>query len=134
MTPEQLSELHAKVSDTPWSVQSFEEQLSHENAIFAAHAQAFALGRVTLDEAELLQIATNPNHQRRGLAKQMLCDFEHLANVRGCSRLLLEVAADNAPALALYSATGWTRDGLRRGYYRYNNGQRVDAILMSKTI
>jgi len=40
----------------------------------------------------------------------------------------------NAPAIALYTNTGWQRDGVRAKYYRLKNGQYDDALLMSKSI
>ena len=42
-------------------------------------------------------------------------------------RFLLEVAASNAAALALYHKAGFTVDGVRKGYYGPGN----DAVLMS---
>ena len=35
----------------------------------------------------------------------------------GAEAMFLEVAADNAAALALYRGAGFTQAGLRRGYY-----------------
>lgn len=134
MTPQEMATLHAKVSDTPWNTRSFEAQLAQRGALFAAQPHAFALGSVTLDEAELLQIATDPTHQRMGHARTMLDQFETLARNAKCTRLLLEVALHNSPAIALYTNAGWLRDGVRANYYRLKNGQRADAVLMSKSI
>jgi len=134
VTPIELEVLHAKASESPWSARSFEQQLAPPGAILATHPHAFALGCVTLDEAELLQIATDPSYQRKGYGRMILDQFETLARERDCTRLLLEVAAHNAPAIALYTGAGWQRDGVRAKYYRLKNGQRADALLMSKSI
>ena len=49
---------------------------------------------------------------------------------RGAPALLLEVRPSNHRALRLYERVGMQRIGLRRGYYPYFDGQRVDAIVM----
>ena len=94
---------------------------------------AFALGRVTLDEAELLTLAVDPAHQRQGLGRQCLAQFEAKAQENGATRAFLEVAASNHAALALYRNTGWTQDGTRPNYYATATG-REDAILFSKCL
>jgi ribosomal-protein-alanine N-acetyltransferase len=48
---------------------------------------------------------------------------------RGAHRVLLEVAADNAPAQRLYAAHGFQPVGLRRGYYQPSN---TDAVVMMR--
>ena len=94
---------------------------------------AFALGRVILDEAELLTLAVDPRLRRAGLGRSCLAGFEAEARARGAARAFLEVAEDNAPARALYGTGGWAETGLRRAYYRTENG-RIDAVLMSKSL
>lgn len=93
----------------------------------------FALGRVTLDEAELLTIAVDPRHQGKGIGRQCLDAFEAQATQNGASRAFLEVAADNNNARALYHTSGWIKDGTRPNYYSGATG-REDAILMSKPL
>lgn len=99
----------------------------------SAQILAFALGRVTLDEAELLTLAVDPAHQRQGLGRQCLAQFEAEALDQGATRAFLEVAASNHAALALYRNTGWTQDGTRPNYYAGAN-TREDAILFSKSL
>ncbi len=98
-----------------------------------ADLHAFALGRVILDEAELLTLAVDPGQQRRGLGQACLSVFETEARTRGAARAFLEVAATNTAATALYAGNGWVKDGTRRAYYRTENGQ-IDAIVMSKSL
>ena len=43
---------------------------------------------------------------------------------------MLEVRADNAPALALYERNGFERLALRRGYY----GPGADAVVMRRRL
>jgi ribosomal-protein-alanine N-acetyltransferase len=44
------------------------------------------------------------------------------------------VAENNAPARALYLATGWRESGRRRGYYQTPDGARIDALLMARAL
>ena len=134
MSAAKMAELHALVSASPWSEASFAQQLSQPDTILFEHAKAFALGRAILDEAELLQIATHPEHQRRGIGREVLTGFEQCARTRGCRRLFLEGATSNLAAISLYQSAGWQQDGRRKGYYRHANGQREDALLMSKNL
>jgi ribosomal-protein-alanine N-acetyltransferase len=48
-------------------------------------------------------------------------------------RLFLEVAVDNAPAIGLYRAFGFTEEGRRRGYYQGPNGA-VDALILGRDV
>ncbi len=90
-------------------------------------ALGHSLGVVLFDEAELFRIGVQPGARGQGLGHRLLVDFARAAWDQGARRLLLEVAADNLPALALYRRFGLAEDGRRTGYYA---GGR-DAVLMS---
>ena len=86
------------------------------------------------DEAEVLTLATDPDHRRKGLARACLSAFDAGARARGATTAFLEVAEDNAPALALYRAAGYRETARRAGYYARRNGPKVDALILSKTL
>jgi ribosomal-protein-alanine N-acetyltransferase len=77
----------------------------------------FAALRRAADEAELLFMAVDPDHQAQGIGKALL--QEALARLRkeGARRLFLEVRVSNKRALCLYKALGFTLHALRKGYY-----------------
>jgi ribosomal-protein-alanine N-acetyltransferase len=131
-----MAVLHAAAMTTPrpWSAAEFAALLARPGAFATGDARAFALGRVIIDEAELLTIATHPDHRRQGLARTALAAFESEARARGAATAHLEVAADNAAALALYDGAGYRRAGLRRGYYQRADSTPVDAVLMAKAL
>ena len=77
------------------------------------------------DEAELLNLAVDPEFRRRGIASGLLKALIQAA--RGV--IFLEVAESNAVAIALYLKLGWEQAGLRKGYYHHGN---INAIVMKK--
>ena len=48
------------------------------------------------------ELAVHPDYQGRGVGGFMLEQVEHLARVRGCTHLVLEVAENNENALRFY--------------------------------
>ena len=114
----------------PWSAVEFAELLASPR-VFAltTGAEGLLLGRVVVDEAELLTIAVDPAQRQQGLGRTLVQDFLAEAARRGAASAFLEVAATNVGALALYRACGFRQTGRRRGYY-YGPDGAVDAVLM----
>src|SRR5262249_46455948 len=50
------------------------------------------------------ELAVHPGYQGRGIGGFLLEQLEHLARVRGCTHLVLEVAENNEHALSFYRA------------------------------
>ncbi len=117
-----------------WSAQTFKGFLESPGSILSVCEAGFALGRVIVDEAELLTLAVEPEAQRRGFGRFCLGTFEVEAKRRGAHRAFLEVAEANAAARSLYRRHGWAEDRVRRDYYRSEDGTTIDAIMMSKTL
>lgn len=82
-----------------------------------AEGEGLLLLRQAADEAEVLTLAVRPEARRQGVARALLETGMLLLAAAGARRLLLEVAAENAPAIALYAALGFARAGERRDYY-----------------
>ena len=68
--------------------------------------------------------------RRRGLGSQLLAAAEKRLAEQGCSRVLLEVAVDNAPAIAFYKRHQYA---VLRTLPRYYLGT-LDALLMDKKL
>ncbi|MFN6977669.1 MAG: GNAT family N-acetyltransferase [Gemmobacter sp.] len=131
-TPAALAALHARcfVRPRPWTAEGFAAALAAPGGFLCEGPAGFALGRALAGEAELLTLAVDPGLRRQGHAASLLAAFEAEAARRGAGRAFLEVAADNAPARALYAAAGWLQAGLRRGYY----GAGIDALILDKPL
>lgn len=136
LTPAQMAATHAAAftQSRPWREDEFAALLAHPGIFAVGDAACFALVRVIADEAELLTIATDPDHRRRGLARDRMARWMAEAAARGATRAFLEVAADNAPALALYAAMGFARAGRRPAYYPRPEGPAADAVVMTRDL
>lgn len=103
-------------------------------AVVDGDPAGFILTRAAGDEAEILTIATAPHLRRRGVADALIeAACAHLA-ATGVSKLFLEVAVDNASALALYAKHGFDLAGVRRGYYQRPDGARTDAQVLRREL
>ena len=137
MTPAQLAALHARCFTTPrpWSEADFAPFLQDPLAFLLTEGDAaFLLGRAVAGEAELLTLATAPESRRLGLGRKLVARFLYQARLRAAETAFLEVAADNAPARALYLASGFTESGRRKNYYQNPQGDRIDALVMRRAI
>lgn len=80
------------------------------------------------DEAFVQTLAVAPAAQRAGVGALLLTALLDEALRRGQRRVSLEVRADNEAAQRLYARHGFTRDGVRRGYYPGG----VDALVLTR--
>ena len=55
------------------------------------------------------ELAVHPGYQGRGIGGFLLEQLEHLARVRGCTHLVLEVAENNMRALSFYRARSFMK-------------------------
>jgi ribosomal-protein-alanine N-acetyltransferase len=93
-------------------------------------AVGYAVGRYVDDVADLQRVAVLPSRRRLGIGRELLDRVLDEAAARSCVRVLLEVAADNAPAIALYEADGFREIDRRPRYY----GGDVDAVIMQRHV
>ncbi len=130
-----MADIHAAAfrETRSWTAGEFRDLLAQPfTAAFTAPG-GFALCRTLAGETELLTIAVAPEHQRRGIARALLNRWLDDA-AQHADTAFLEVAADNDPARALYSALSFTINGRRRDYYRRVDEPAVDALLMSRAL
>ena len=80
-------------------------------------------------EADVQTIGVAPAAQGRGVGTRLLRAVADRAARSGARSLLLEVRADNAPAIALYEREGFERISVRRRYYQPGD---VDAWVMRR--
>lgn len=86
---------------------------------------------LTGEQADVMTIAVSPGARGGGLGRRLLERLRELAAAGGATQLLLEVRADNAPAIALYEGAGFTAVHVRRRYYQPGD---IDALIMRKDL
>jgi ribosomal-protein-alanine N-acetyltransferase len=79
-------------------------------------------------EVHITNIAVGESHRRRGIGELLLISLINLAAGLDARLITLEVRASNAAAQDLYSKYGFSKVGIRRGYYTDN---REDGVLMT---
>lgn len=141
-----FARLHAAAFDEPWDERALSDLLAMPGAFalgafaegrdfaletshLALETHGFVLARLAADEAEILTIAVAPAHRGQGLGHRLMEAAAASVLASGGRALFLEVAADNAPALALYGKLGFRTVGLRPGYYARAD-IRVDARIL----
>lgn len=82
---------------------------------------------VSGDVADVMTIATVPDHRGRGTGRALLDELVRRAGARGVEAVLLEVRADNDAARRLYDRAGFEVISVRRRYYQPGG---VDALVM----
>lgn len=134
-----MADIHraAFPSDQAWRACQFEDLLKQPSVrargmTERGEIQALVLFQIAVDQAEILTIATVPSARRQGFASALLADTEGRLIGEDMVKWWLEVAEDNHGAVEFYQSLGFKPDGRRPNYYKRLEGNRVDAILMSK--
>ena len=78
-----------------------------------------------------MDIYVDPSVQRRGVGADAIRTLaRHLIQEHGHHRLVIDPAADNAPAIRCYSKVGFRPVGVMRQYERGSDGTWHDGLLM----
>ena len=135
-----MNRIDMLASPSPWTEEQFLSSCDAANTTGQSlvsecdgHLVGFVVYNSVLDEGSIHNIAVLPEHQRQGLAVDLLTATFLAMKEAGVCRCLLDVRESNAAAIGLYSKLGFNSDGLRRNYYRSAEG-REDAVLMSKLL
>ena len=123
------------VHDWPWSLGNYEDCLSSHYDAWVALAsdgelQGYYVLMTVVDEAHLLTIAVKQCCQRQGLGKYLLSHALAQAKRNKLTSMLLELRLSNQPAMQLYQSCGFVLVGRRKNYYRVDQQQREDALIM----
>lgn len=123
-----LADLHASAFvEGAWSKAAFADLLAQKTIFALGCADGFVLLQKTPDGMEILTLAVRPDKRRRGLARRLMA---YARDAFKPKTIWLDVAADNQPAQALYTALGFNAYGRRSKYYKRAGNLAVDAVLM----
>lgn len=131
---DQVADIAAELFAMPWSRQGFEEALPMDNACFLVAEDA---GRIAgycglfmaFDEGEVMNIAVRKDCQRKGMADRLFQALLEAGRKNGIRRFFLEVRVSNEAAIRLYEKNGFSRQGVRRDFYKM---PREDAYVMNR--
>ena len=88
--------------------------------------RAYVAFSLIAGEMEVMNIATHPDHRRRGLGALLLGKALAVCQGEKAEQCFLEVRRSNHAAIDLYRKFGFIRVGERKNYYPDNN---EDALL-----
>ncbi|MEM8626739.1 MAG: GNAT family N-acetyltransferase [Pseudomonadota bacterium] len=146
--------LHAAGFVRPWSAASLQDTLANE-AVFAvlsygaqsgspAAASGFGVFMLAGDVLDIVTLTVDPVQRGNGHGTAILAAALTAGQTQGAQSALLEVAANNAPAIALYEAAGFATISRRRNYYpapphrsaalATRSSEPVDALVMRKAL
>lgn len=131
---DQVADIAKRAFARPWSRQGFQEALPVENAIFlVAEENGVVEGYcgmfVAVDEGEIINIAVKPEFQKQGIADRLMRAMLSEGRKRAVYRMFLEVRVSNEAAIRLYEKNGFTRQGIRKDFYKEIH---EDAYVMNR--
>lgn len=126
-----LFEIEKLSFSTPWCEDEFTALDKNELAIcFTALKGDIPVGFIIIyrvaDEAQIMDIATHPDHRREGIGEALLDVAIDYSRIDGASKLILEVRQSNTVARNLYEKKGFKAVGKRAKYY---SQPAEDAVL-----
>ena len=127
-----LAAMHRSAFEEPWGETEIRALLDGPGgfALIAGTDDGFILCRAIGGEAEVLTLAVAPAVRRNGVGRALVEAAAKMAAEKGAETFFLEVAEDNAAAIALYQSTGFHPAGRRPGYY----GGTTDALVMRRRL
>ena len=123
----------------PWTRGNFIDSIAAgylTRALFADDGEliGYFVAIPGFEEMHLLNVTVSQRHEGQGHARRLLAELYALSTSFAASALWLEVRESNARARALYEREGFAEAGRRRDYYPAPQGQREDAILMTRLL
>ena len=129
-----LNAIEQKAYPTPWSRSMFASEIAKPTSICLGAFEGedlvgYVINSRYVDAWHVMNVAVDPEHQRRGVASALLKRLFELTRNDERRGYTLEVRVSNEAAIKLYERLGFRPRGVRRGYYTDN---REDALIMWK--
>jgi ribosomal-protein-alanine N-acetyltransferase len=116
----------------PWTEGIFQDCLRTGNECWLVKRAQKTLGHgilsVAAGESHLLNVCIAPEHQGDGLGRILVLHMTQCAKSKGARCVFLEVRPSNKVACGLYLSLGFSKVGVRRGYYP-GKDSREDALV-----
>ncbi len=128
---------HERFGDTAWTQAQFWGELAQPTRHYVVAARVHPGGEEIVGyaglwfmppDSDVQTLAVAAGQEGTGLGSRLLACLLDEARARGCARTMLEVRADNARAISLYSRHGFEVVSRRSSYY----GPGLDAVIMCR--
>jgi [ribosomal protein S18]-alanine N-acetyltransferase len=131
--------LETEVYPFPWTRGNFVDSLAAGYIAWTLNGVggellAYCVAMRGAGEMHLLNITVAPAARRQGHARRLLDALAEECRKLDAERLWLEVRVANVDAQRTYLRLGFTKVGVRKGYYPAPAGSREDAVVMSKIV
>ena len=131
--------LEAEVYPFPWTRGNFVDSIAAGYPAWTLNGSggeliAYCVAMRGAGEIHLLNITVAPVARRHGHARRLLDALVALCREEAAERLWLEVRLANIEAQTTYLRLGFTKVGVRKGYYPAPAGTREDAVVMSLVV
>lgn len=118
----------------PWSRKLVEQELDNPDCYYAVGVEdnrvvGYAGMTVIAGEANITNVATHPEHRRKGIGKTLLESLIDICIENNFFLITLEVRKSNTAAIGLYNSLGFVTEGERKNYYS-DNGE--NALIMTR--
>ena len=121
-----VDEAEAAWEKTKWSFRFlFRNKVASSSKQYVA---GFAGFWIVAGEAHIVNFAVRQSYRRKGIGELLLISLIDLAGELKSLLITLEVRASNTAALRLYRKYGFSRTGLRHGYY---SDDKEDGVIMT---
>ena len=131
---QEISLIESRIHRNPWSQEQIKESFQNKNnLVIGVFNQDELIGYcfilIAQTEAEILNIATDINFQRKGLGEKLLKECIERLKSQKVKNLFLEVRQSNHAAKNLYSKMGFKTIGIRKNYYSDNEDANMMQLL-----
>lgn len=128
-----IAEIEKQCFSSPWSEKAVLDSYQNGTQFFVFEKNFRVAGYVSLntvlDEGYINNVAVLPELRRQGIGARLLKRVDAFAREKSLSFVTLEVRESNTAAIALYSAAGYEKAGIRKGFYE---APRENALIMTK--
>ena len=135
-----ILEIEAQGYNYPWKEPIFHDCLNaaHYDCWVSEDTEdkitAYCIVSTAVGEATVLNLCIDPIMRKQGLGRKFMLHVIDTAKAKKAESVFLEVRPSNTAGIALYESMGFNEIGTRPGYYKTENGEREDAIMMAYTI
>ena len=127
-----INEIGLLIKENFSTVYKIDEDIKHDYVhIYVYEENNNILGFIQIEEhfeiIDIINIAVDKDYQGKGIGKELI---RYVIDNTKSEKIMLEVKANNNPAIGLYTNMGFRQIHIRPKYYEGN----IDAIIMERSV